>query len=297
MSIVIRIALAAILIVSVAGASAPVLARTVGETIDDARIAGEVKAKLAADSLSNLANIDVTSDTGIVTLSGTVDSTDRRARAAQIAGSVTGVKGLVNNIQVAGSTAPTQPTPPTSTTPPTGPATTSTPGSPSASPRPTAATPGRTDSGAGIVDATGVVASVDQATGTITLTDGRILKTNPATALWQPSTLATLRPGAEVFVRGAAPAGYQPVTAPSQWRMGTVSHTNPSANQLVLTDGTIVRVSPSTTLLRGGQRVALADVQPGTEVVIRTPTPATAEATPIDASEISIVWAPTAAAR
>src|SRR5690349_25144984 len=80
------------------------LARSIGEIIDDTRIAAEVIAKLAADSPSNFVKINVKSESGVVTLDGNVDSPDRRARAAQIASGVNGVKGLVNNIQVAGAT-------------------------------------------------------------------------------------------------------------------------------------------------------------------------------------------------
>src|SRR5437879_12695996 len=78
-------------------------ARTVGEFIDDTRISAEVTTRLAAESPSNFLKIDVRTETGIVTLSRTVDSSEKRARAAQIAGAVNGVKGLVNNIPVAGA--------------------------------------------------------------------------------------------------------------------------------------------------------------------------------------------------
>src|SRR5919204_3741253 len=81
-------------------------ARTVGEIIDDTRITAEVITRLTAESPSNFVKIDVKSDSGVVTLSGTVDSTEKRSRAAQIAGAVGGVKGLVNNIQVAGVASP-----------------------------------------------------------------------------------------------------------------------------------------------------------------------------------------------
>ncbi|PYM13380.1 MAG: hypothetical protein DMD81_21240 [Candidatus Rokuibacteriota bacterium] len=95
-----RIALAAMLVI--VASAAPAGARTIGEIVDDARIAAEIKAKLTADKLSNLTKIDVKSDTGVVTLGGTVDSMERRDRAAQIAAAVTGVKGVVNNLQVKG---------------------------------------------------------------------------------------------------------------------------------------------------------------------------------------------------
>jgi hyperosmotically inducible protein len=147
------LALAALLALAVGGVMTA-HARTVGEFIDDARIAAEVIAKLTADSPSNFLKINVKSESGIVTLSGTVDSADKRARAAQIASAVNGVKGLVSNIQLAGGGAPT---PPTANVPPS-------------------------PIGTSAIDATGTIASVDSSTGTITLTDGRVLPMPAASA-------------------------------------------------------------------------------------------------------------------
>src|SRR5712692_226783 len=97
--------------------AAPAHARTVGQVIDDVTLVTEIKAKLAADKISNLIHVGVKADSGVVTLSGTVDSPERRARAAQIASEVNGVKGVINDIQV--KTART--TPPASTVTPTAP--------------------------------------------------------------------------------------------------------------------------------------------------------------------------------
>ena len=79
-------------------------ARSVGQVIDDTAITTEIKAKLTTEKLSNLTKIEVRTDNGIVTLNGVVDDPARRARAAQIASGVGGVKGIVNNIHVAGTT-------------------------------------------------------------------------------------------------------------------------------------------------------------------------------------------------
>ena len=78
-------------------------ARTVGQVIDDALIVASVKAKIAAEKLSNIVRIDVKSNDGVVTLSGTVDSLERRDRIAQIATWVDGVKRVVDDIHVTGS--------------------------------------------------------------------------------------------------------------------------------------------------------------------------------------------------
>ena len=136
------LALASLLALAVGGV-VTAHARTVGEVIDDTRIVAEVTARLTADSLSNFVKIDVKAESGIVTLSGTVDSADKRSRAVQLASAVGGVKGVVNNIQVAGRT-PTDSTSPTTSS--------------------------------GTIDATGTVASIDASSGTITLSDGRVLR-------------------------------------------------------------------------------------------------------------------------
>jgi len=177
-----RVALAVAVIILVAGL---VSARTIGEIIDDTRIAGEVKARLTAESLSNFVKIEVATDSGIVTLGGTVDTMDRRARAAQIASAVSGVKGLVNNIQVEG-TAPSpsaSPAPPPPAPPPTS----------SAPPR--SVPPDR-------AEVAGTVASVNPVAGTITLTDGRVFRV-PTGTVWQPVPLADVQPGRFVIVRHA----------------------------------------------------------------------------------------------
>jgi hypothetical protein len=232
--------------------------RSIGQIIDDTTITAEIKAKLTADKLSNLTRIDVKSEAGVVTLGGTVDSAERRARAAQIASNVSGVKSVVNNIEVAGSGA-TASTPPPST-----------------------------------VEVTGTVASVDTASGTITLQDGRVLKTTDQTAVWQPSSVGALKPGAQVLVRGATPAGYQSgaPSASRNWRMATVTRVDRSAGELVLNDGTAVKVTPTTHVHRGSERLGLDQIEAGSEVVVYTASPAAH-----DASEVAVVWTPTASAR
>ena len=257
----------------VAVAPAPGQARTIGEMIDDAAIVASVTAKLTADKLSNLTKIDVKSDGGVVTLGGTVDSQERRARAVQIASGVSGVKTVINNIQVAGGRT-------TASAPPVTPS----PGTPSVG-------------GEASVDATGTVARVDPATGTITLADGRVLRTTGRTVVWQPSTVEALKPGTQVLVRGATAAGFETTGAssPREWRMGTVSRVDRGSSQLVLTDGTVVRVTPSTTLLRGTERLSLDQLEPGSEVVVRVPP--TLAASTVDASQVDVVWSPAGGGR
>jgi Cu/Ag efflux protein CusF len=251
--------------------------RSVGQAIDDTVITTEIKAKLTADKLSNLTKIGVSAKNGVVTLFGTVDSPERQERAAQIAGSVKGVRGVVNTIQVAGAAPPAS----TASAPPLA------------------------------VDATGVVARVDPTAGTITLQDGRVLRAMNGTMVWQPSTIQALRPGAQVLVRGAAPVGVERgvAAAAPEWRMGTVRSIDSAISQIVLTDNTVVRVAPSAYIHRGTDRLVLEQIAPGSEVVIRTIPTSTgsvegsalpgqmATAPTLDAAEINVVWAPSALLR
>jgi hypothetical protein len=266
------LALASLLALAVGGV-VTAHARTVGEVIDDTRIVAEVTARLTADSLSNFVKIDVKAESGIVTLSGTVDSADKRSRAVQLASAVGGVKGVVNNIQVAGRT-PTDSTSPTTSS--------------------------------GTIDATGTVASIDASSGTITLSDGRVLRAGERATVYQPTTVQALKPGDQVLVRGATPVT---VRAP-EVRMGTVARVDTTRRELVLMDSTVVRVADSTNVHRGAERLRLAQIEPGAEVVIQltpmpsaspgtttTPRPAPDIAAVLDASDVSVVWTPSAASR
>src|SRR5712691_10261609 len=96
-------ALILIVLIAAGAMAASAQQRSVGQVIDDATITTETKAKLTADKLSNLTKIGVSTRDGIVTLTGDVDSLERKARAAQIAGSVRGVRGVVDNVMVAGT--------------------------------------------------------------------------------------------------------------------------------------------------------------------------------------------------
>ena len=74
--------------------------RTAGETVDDATITTEVKAKLAAEKISTLAKVDVDTKLRTVYLNGVVDSENTRLRAESIARNVKGVNAVVNNLTV-----------------------------------------------------------------------------------------------------------------------------------------------------------------------------------------------------
>ena len=165
-------ALILIVIVAAGVTAASAQQRSMGQVIDDTTITTEIKAKLTADTLSNLTKIGVNTRDGVVTLTGDVDSLERKARAAQVASSIRGVRQVVDNVQVLGG--------------------------PAAPPPPTSSLPGQLT-----FEAIGIVSQVDPSTGTIILQDGRVLRMTGNTLVWQPTTIQALRPGTQVLVRGA----------------------------------------------------------------------------------------------
>jgi len=71
------------------------------QQVRDAQITTEVKTKLAAEvQPSSLANIDVNTTSGIVTLAGAVESTEVKSKAEKVTSSVSGVVRVNNNLQL-----------------------------------------------------------------------------------------------------------------------------------------------------------------------------------------------------
>lgn len=71
-----------------------------GQATDDTTLAAKVKSALVADSGLNAAEIGVDTAGGVVTLSGTADTSASRDKAIQVASSVEGVKAVKNNLVV-----------------------------------------------------------------------------------------------------------------------------------------------------------------------------------------------------
>jgi osmotically-inducible protein OsmY len=70
------------------------------ETPQDADLGKAVKASLLAQSAFNLSRVVVETRNGTVYLSGIVSSLEARERATKIAWQVTGVKTVINHLQV-----------------------------------------------------------------------------------------------------------------------------------------------------------------------------------------------------
>jgi osmotically-inducible protein OsmY len=66
----------------------------------DARIEAEVKSQLVAEQDANLTRLGVVSHGAVVRLSGSVPSAEQRARAEVLTRAVTGVKRVINDVQV-----------------------------------------------------------------------------------------------------------------------------------------------------------------------------------------------------
>lgn len=74
--------------------------KTAGRTIDDATITAQVQGKLTSDRISNFSRVDVDTERGVVHLSGVVPSAEDKARAAELAREVAGVRRVDNNLQI-----------------------------------------------------------------------------------------------------------------------------------------------------------------------------------------------------
>ena len=73
---------------------------TLGQNVDDTTVTTSVKSKLALEKASSLTRVGVDTVKGVVHLTGIVENAGVRDRAEDVARSVGGVRGVVNNLQV-----------------------------------------------------------------------------------------------------------------------------------------------------------------------------------------------------
>jgi hyperosmotically inducible protein len=88
------------MIVMVAAGCQTMTGKSAGENVDDASITASVKSKLVADKAANLTRVDVDTNRGTVYLNGSVETPEQKAQAERLAWQATGVKAVVNNLQV-----------------------------------------------------------------------------------------------------------------------------------------------------------------------------------------------------
>lgn len=88
------------LMIALAGCASTSTSESTGEFIDDSVVTANVKAALLADKEAPGMSIQVETFKGRVQLSGFVNNDAQAKRAAKIAGSIKGVKSVINNITV-----------------------------------------------------------------------------------------------------------------------------------------------------------------------------------------------------
>ena len=93
-------AIAALGLVGALAAAADDTKRSFGEYADDQVVLGKVKSALVSDDTTDAGEINVEVHKGIVQLNGFVDNEKEKARAAEVAQAVDGVKGVENNLAV-----------------------------------------------------------------------------------------------------------------------------------------------------------------------------------------------------
>jgi osmotically-inducible protein OsmY len=71
-----------------------------GQSFDDATVTGKVKADFIEDPLTKGRDISVTTEHGVVRLSGFVDSKEQRNEAMRVAKAVPGVDSVDNELQL-----------------------------------------------------------------------------------------------------------------------------------------------------------------------------------------------------
>jgi len=73
---------------------------TVGEVVDDGIVTTKVKAALISEPVTKAGQINVATNQGVVQLSGFVDSAEEKAKAAEVARSVSGVRKVDNELDI-----------------------------------------------------------------------------------------------------------------------------------------------------------------------------------------------------
>jgi hypothetical protein len=82
------------------GEKSAIAAEKVKNGLSEAALTGKIKAKMALDDSIKARSIDVTTDNGVVTLSGSVRSQGERDRAVALARETDGVVRVVDHLEV-----------------------------------------------------------------------------------------------------------------------------------------------------------------------------------------------------
>ena len=96
LNLILRLLISLVLVVSVAGCAGGRTSESTGEHLDDSAITSKVKTAILTTPKLKFFQISVQTFKGNVQLSGFVDSSATATKAAEVAGTVRGVK-MVNN--------------------------------------------------------------------------------------------------------------------------------------------------------------------------------------------------------
>jgi osmotically-inducible protein OsmY len=91
---------AAAIALAVVAVACQTIGKHTGEALQDARVSTAVQARLTDNGAGDFGRVDVDTEHGVVSLSGVVESADRKARAAELAREIDGVKRVANHLQI-----------------------------------------------------------------------------------------------------------------------------------------------------------------------------------------------------
>jgi len=74
--------------------------KTSGTEFEDTKLTAIIKAQLAREDTASVQAITVNVDNGVAKLKGSVNSPEKKAKAEEITRKVSGVKDVVNNLEV-----------------------------------------------------------------------------------------------------------------------------------------------------------------------------------------------------
>jgi osmotically-inducible protein OsmY len=97
---IVRALLVLLVLTVIAGCASTRTQESTGQYVDDSTITAKVKAEILGDPALKVFQIGVETFKGTVQLSGFVNSTEARSRAAVVAGRVSGVKSVKNDLLV-----------------------------------------------------------------------------------------------------------------------------------------------------------------------------------------------------
>jgi osmotically-inducible protein OsmY len=100
MSPILRPFLLILVLAMIAGCASTRTQESTGQYVDDSTITAKVKAEILGDPALKVFDIGVETFKGTVQLSGFVNSAEIRSRAAVVAGRVSGVKSVKNDLIV-----------------------------------------------------------------------------------------------------------------------------------------------------------------------------------------------------